>query len=265
MYVLDNKPGNTGVLGRHFWRIENNDAEDGRQKCLKWTSLHESLDFLSEYNMKVRLDRRMACPCSGSGQAQLDRRFIWDWWNSWPKWCFRSRLSINLELYSRDKGILTFTLKQLCCYSTQWPGDWGALKTGPPDGGRLEVEVFNQRSLRVEEVLTDQEAYKHCCVDTPLCSLFYKYRPSDNCDLYVPPITRKCRLFYSKFLYTGISIYLFILTKKWCRSFRCIYPALQLYLFTSWRSNLRNNSSSFLFEKVIRKQNCYYRFAKSNQ
>ena len=192
MYGLDDKTGNTGVQGRYFWRISNNDAEDARSKCLKWASFQQKTDSLSSYNLNFRQDQRMACPCS-VWQAWNDRRFIWDWMSSWPKWCYRSRRSIYLERLTPDQGVVTVKLTQLCCYSTEWPGDWGALKTGPPDGGRVEVEVLNQWSSSVEEVYTDQQAYKYCCVDYPMCSIFYENRPSDNCALYNPPIIRKLK------------------------------------------------------------------------
>ena len=189
MYSLDDKAGNTGVLGRYFWRIENNIVKNAREKCFTWALVQENVNFLYWHNKLVRQDWRMACPCSVR-QAWFDRRFFWDWRSSWPKMCFRSRSSRIFSHYSPNMGFVTIAMTQLCCYSTRWPGDWGSLKIGPPDGSRVKVEVFYGQN-HVEEVFTDLQAYKYCCVDIPLCNLFYRYRPSDNCDYYVPPIRRK--------------------------------------------------------------------------
>ena len=190
MYDLDDNPGNTDLLGRHFWRIENNNVKNALEKCLTWVSFQEYVKFLKLHSLLVRRDGRMACPCSVR-QAWFDRRFVWDWRSSWPKWCFRSRRSKYYRNYIPHIGFVTFKMTQLCCYSTQWPGDWGALKIGPPDGSRVQVEAFGYSLNRVEEFFTDLKAYKYCCVDIPLCRLFYLYRPSDNCRLYIPPIRRK--------------------------------------------------------------------------
>ena len=201
MYDLDDKPGNTDVhvIGRHFWRIENSDAKDARGKCLTWASLQEDIDFLSWHNVTVREDARMACPCS-LWQAWFDRRFIWDWRSLWPKLCFRSVRSKTLKYDIPKQGNVTLTITQLCCYSTQWPGDWGALKIGPPDGSRVKVESFHNRSNDVEGLFTDLEAYKYCCVDTTLCRLFYQHRPSDDCSRYEPPIIRKFFVFFLRYV-----------------------------------------------------------------
>ena len=195
MYGLDKKPGNTGEIGKYFWRIDNNNGENALDKCLKWSIFQESVSFTTHYNQKVKQDELMACPCN-LWQAFFDRRFRWDWISTWPKLCFKSIRSKTFVItdgtyLSPINGNITFTMRQLCCYSTQWPGAWGSLKTGPPDGSRVEVKVSYNESNGVEEILSDQQAYKACCVDTLECILFYKYRPSDNCSLYIPPIIRK--------------------------------------------------------------------------
>ena len=190
MFSLDDKEGNTGLLGRYFWRIENNNAKDALDKCYTWASFQDlDINILPWYNLMVREDWRMACPCT-AWQAWFDSRFRWDWKYSWPKWCFRSIRSKSFTHFSPNKGLITFKMTQLCCYSTEWPGDWAALKTGPPDGSRVEVESSYDWSNSVEDTFTDLQAYKYCCVDIPMCTLFYHYRPSDNCDLYIPPIRR---------------------------------------------------------------------------
>ena len=210
MDSLDDKPGNTELLGRFFWRIENNNAKDALDKCYAWASFHErDIDILSWYNLMVREDSRMACPCT-EWQAWFDSRFIWEWRFSWLKLCYRSRRSKSFTYYIPGKGLVTIKITQKCCYSTEWPGDWAALKKGPPDGSRVHVQTVYHWSDDEEETFTDEQAYKYCCVDIPLCKLFYHYRPSDNCDLYIPPPRRKnlFLLFLISFIY--LFIYLFV-------------------------------------------------------
>ena len=185
MYYLDKKEGNTGSLGRYFWRIENNDGQDAVEKCFTWAILNQDSNFSYWYYDLISSDWEMACPCT-FWQAWLDwGRFSWSWWYSWPDMCFESRRS----KFIGSEGLL---LKQECCYSMQWE-DWGSLKIGPPDGGHLKVTALYNGT---ETFITDEEAYKYCCVDTLLCSLFYFYRPSDSCTLYQPPIIREffCKL-----------------------------------------------------------------------
>lgn len=187
MYNLDNKNGNTGELGRYFWRIENSTGKNSREKCLKWASLQKEANFRDWYDLYIRRDRGLACPCTGR-QARFDRgRFVWDW-NSWPaNWCYKSRRSTVFRL----KGFTTSRVRQRCCYSTQRE-DFFSLKVGLPDGSRIEVTPSFYRLNSSEDAYTDQQAYKFCCVDTlALCYLFYFYRPSDDCRNYRPPRRRK--------------------------------------------------------------------------
>ena len=193
MYNLDRKAGNTGLLGRHFWRIENSNVKNALEKCFTWTLLQQRINVREWYNQLIRSDWRMACPCT-EWQAWLDwGRFSWDWWHSWPELCYESRRSKFIPYSNSATGLRGFRLRQRCCYSTEWE-DWGSLKEGPPDGGRVQVKAvynwFNEEN-EMEKIYTDQEAYKFCCVDTPLCDLFYFYRPSDSCSLYRPPRRRK--------------------------------------------------------------------------
>ena len=199
MYNLDRKAGNTGLLGRHFWRIENSNVRNALEKCFTWTFLQKRINVHERYNQLIRSDWQMACPCT-EWQAWLDwGRFSWDWWYSWPELCYESRRSKFIPYYHSATGLRGFRLRQQCCYSTQWE-DWGSLKEGPPNGGRVQVKAvynwFNEEN-EMEKIYTDQEAYKFCCVDTPLCDLFYFYRPSDSCSLYRPPRRRK--LYYKIF------------------------------------------------------------------
>ena len=190
MYDLDKKEGNTGLQGRYFWRIENSDGQGALKKCFSWVLLNEHSGFRYWYKRLIESDWEMACPCTG-WQAWLDwGRFRWSWWNSWPDWCFDSRRSRFFYFYTRSNGLVGVSMRQKCCYSTEWE-DWGSLKQGPPDGGRVEVTLYYYGYNRVQIFYTDEEAYQYCCVDLPFCHLFYAYRPSDSCSLYRPPIRRK--------------------------------------------------------------------------
>ena len=186
MYNLDKKQGNTGLLGRHFWRIENRHEKGALEKCFTWAHLQEYAEFIY---LQARSDRQMACPCS-LFQAGLDSgRFLRDGRPfPWPTICFRSRLvrtiRPNLGPVSR------FIVSQLCCYSAE-SADFGALKTGSPEGGYISADTY-YFSNGVEKKFTDLEAYNLCCVDKRSCdSVFYLYRPSDDCIFYRPPRRRK--------------------------------------------------------------------------
>ena len=195
MYNLDKKVGNTGALGRYFWRIENSDGRAALEKCFTWAVLNQYANFRYWHYRLIKLDREMACPCS-FWQAWFDRgRFSWSWWYNWPELCFESRRSKFLYYYSYLTGLVGLRMRQECCYSTQWQ-DWGSLKIGPPDGGRVKVTAFYYWFNRVKTFYTDEEAYQYCCVDIPWCSLFYYYRPFDDCSRYIPPPRRKfhCKL-----------------------------------------------------------------------
>ena len=189
MLNLDEKKGNTELTGRYFWRIENSDVVGSLEKCFEWAFLQEFVNFPSLYDQYLRWDWRMACPCT-EWQAWLDwGRFRWDWY-SWPDYCYESRRSKFIYYYSPFIGNIHFRITQTCCYSSDWQ-NWGALKYGAPDGGRLKVEAYYYRLNHVRTVYPDPQAYKHCCVDIPFCDLFYNYRPSDDCSLYRPPRRRK--------------------------------------------------------------------------
>ena len=182
------------MLGRHFWRIENSNVKNALEQCLSWTALQKKVNVHEWYDQLIRSDWQMACPCTFR-QARLDRgRFSWNWRYSWPKLCYESRRFKFIPYSNTRTGLMGFQLRQKCCYSTQWE-DWGSLKVGPPVGGRVEVTaVYNWFSEvnEMEKIYSDQEAYKYCCVDSPsLCDVFYFYRPSDSCSLYIPPPRRK--------------------------------------------------------------------------
>ena len=167
--------------------------KDSLDKCMAWSMRQRELNMLDRYDKLIRSDWRMACPCT-EWQAWLDwGRFSWDWWSSWPDWCYESRRVKFIPFPAMNNNIRGFTVRQQCCYSTNWE-DWGSLKVGLPDGGHVKVTAvddwFNQVE-EMEEMYTDRQAYQFCCVDTHMCEHFYFYRPSDHCSLYRPPPRRK--------------------------------------------------------------------------
>ena len=189
MYNLDKQNGNTGSPGKYFWRIENNTEKDSLEKCMAWSMRQRGLNMRDWYDKLIRSDWRMACPCT-EWQAWLDwGRFSWDWWSTWPDWCYESR-RVKFIPFPMNSDIRGFTVRQQCCYSTNWD-DWGSLKVGPPDGGHVKVDDWFNQVEEMEEMYTDRQAYQFCCVDTNMCEHFYFYRPSDHCSLYRPPLRRK--------------------------------------------------------------------------
>ena len=189
MYNLDKQNGNTGSPGKYFWRIENNTEKDSLEKCMAWSMRQRGLNMRDWYDKLIRSDWRMACPCT-EWQAWLDwGRFSWDWWSTWPDWCYESR-RVKFIPFPMNSDIRGFTVRQQCCYSTNWD-DWGSLKVGPPDGGHVKVDDWFNQVEEMEEMYTDRQAYQICCVDTNMCEHFYFYRPSDHCSLYRPPLRRK--------------------------------------------------------------------------
>lgn len=208
---LDKEVGNTGLVGRHFWRIENSDGQGALEKCLSWVIQNKAWKFLERYNELIKSDSEMACPCTG-WQAIFDwGRFRWNWWNSWPEFCFESRSFRSFKI-NTTSGPLDFQLRQKCCYSTDWQ-DWGSLKRGPPDGGRVDV-TFRYDSNN--SFYTDEQAYKSCCVDTLNCRLFYDLRPSDSCSNYVP---RPRREFYLVFMFDSVMVFTLYGVESFCDIF----------------------------------------------
>lgn len=174
MYYLDKKNGNTDLLGRYFWRIESNSGEGALEKCFAWEKLQKKTNFLTSYNLFIRNNNGMACPCSLQ-QARNDRRFIWDWTHLGLELCYITRFR---------RFFSNFLVFQQCCYSLRL-ADFGSLQVGPPNGGRVQLYSSPQ------QVYTDLQAYKFCCVDANECDRFYFHRPSDYCSRYRPPIRRK--------------------------------------------------------------------------
>ena len=189
MYNLDKRTGNTGTLGRYFWRIENQERDSDIKKCIDWITFQDDVIFRFWYDQQFRSrrsNRRLACPCT-IWQAFLDRgRFSLDFSYSSSNFCFRSRRSRIFFYFSNDLGFVVFLIRQLCCYSSPF-SDLGFLITGPPDGSHVIAEPL----FRAREVTTDKDAKAFCCADQDFCNAYYFYRPSDDCSFYRPRGRRK--------------------------------------------------------------------------
>ncbi|XP_073234800.1 mucin-like protein [Porites lutea] len=184
MYNLDKRNGNTGTLGRYFWRIENQERNGDIKRCIDWITFQDDVLFRFWYDQQFRSqssNRRLACPCT-IWQAFLDRgRFSPDFSNPSSNFCLRSRRSRIFIHFSDDLGFVLFRIRQLCCYSFSF-NDFGALITGPPDGSHAIAEPI----FGASGVTTDRDAETFCCADPDLCNLYYFYRPSDDCFFYRP-------------------------------------------------------------------------------
>ena len=189
MYNLDKRNGNTGTLGRYFWRIENQERDGDIKRCIDWITFQDDVLFRFWYDQQFRSrrsNRRLACPCT-IWQALLDRgRFSPDFSYPSSNFCFRSRRSRIFFHFSNDLGLVRFRIRQLCCYSFSF-NDFGALITGPPDGSHAIAEPI----FGASGVTTDRDAETFCCADPDLCNLYYFYRPSDDCFFYRPRRRRK--------------------------------------------------------------------------
>ena len=186
MYNLDKKAGNTGFHGRYFWRIGNKNRKDAMEKCFLWINLQRQANIVYWYNLRIKQNRAMACPCT-LRQALLDRRFISDWWFTGRDGCFITRRPALFDVQGKT------VMRQRCCYSTEY----GSLLIGPANGGRLYLTPFEHR-WNAQKVFydSDQQAYEFCCFGSALCEVFYSYRPSDDCTGYSPPQRRKYAVWF---------------------------------------------------------------------
>ena len=176
---VDEGKGNTGEVGRWFFRIEDyRGTVSPREKCIAWQQWHSP----SEARISQLLSTFMPCPCS-FWQAWLDGRY----WFSWFTFCAYSRFFD----FTAFEGMTVFVY-QKCCYSRS-PGSFGALMIGPLNGGHVSYLFPNSflNSKRKLGEYTDSEAYDYCCRKSSECQRFYNIRPSRSCFGYRPPIISK--------------------------------------------------------------------------
>ena len=168
---VDEEEGNTGEVGRWFFRVEDHQGDSAREKCFAWYQWHAGI----RWQLLGELSKLEPCPCQ-LWQAWRDGRF----WLDFHTFCASSR---DRSIRMRNDDYVY--LYQQCCYSTK-RRSWGALLLGPPDGGFGNV-LFLYRSNGSYPLYTDSEAYQYCCVQSTECERFYQMRPSRSCFGYRPP------------------------------------------------------------------------------
>ena len=151
------------MVGKWLFRLENSlGKRNARQECIKWFKAQPDPRFYTEY--------LEPCPCSFR-QASWDERFtVRDW----------QRLCGYAQFPSPDGW------GQECCYSSDRDSR-GALLVGNPGGGSAHRYHKLTQKWSTKHDSSDVMGYQKCCVNTDMCDLYYKRRPSDDCRNYVVP------------------------------------------------------------------------------
>ena len=186
MESIDSLQGNTNIVGKWFFRLENSRGEqDAIQKCLRW--------FKNQPDPSSYSDALEPCPCS-LRQADFDERFQWDFFPQ-DTYCFYTRFPS-----SASRG-------RQCCYNARFNGPgFGALIVGHPGGGVIDrYHKLSSRTLRLRHEFSDVLGFKYCCVQSKLCFRYYQKRPSEGCENYVPPVWSKLSIFSNAALYTNVN------------------------------------------------------------
>ena len=168
MESIDSLPGNTGIIGKWFFRLEDSKGEqDAIQKCLRW--------FKVQPDPASYTDVVEPCPCT-LRQAFFDERFQWTAPESQFTFCVYTRFP---SAASRGRQ---------CCYHTRFDDRFGALIVGYPDGGVIDrYHRLASRSLALKHQFSDVLGFKYCCVQSKICERFYRKRPSEGCEKYSAP------------------------------------------------------------------------------
>ena len=160
---IDTVVGNTDRTGEWYFQLTDPDSDlNPEQECYKWAAGQEK-DIFEKY-----FEGLPSCPCTAS-QARRDWRF----WFAWH-WGLSSAVNCATLLWSGRRSTIE------CCYDESS----GALLVGGRYGGsyKLHHPLFNRRKYVAE----DKIPYDNCCKSSNLCSVFNKYRPSDDCSDYDP-------------------------------------------------------------------------------
>ncbi|XP_022801632.1 mucin-like protein isoform X1 [Stylophora pistillata] len=163
--TIDGIRGNADMVGKWFFRLEESlGKRNARQECIDWFKVQPDPRFYTE--------DLEPCPCI-LRQAWWDERFSINW-RDWPRMCAYAQFP------SPDGW------GQECCYSTNWQS-WGALLVGNPGGGSANRYHKWTEELRAKHDSSDVQGYQKCCVNSDLCDLYYRRRPSDDCGDYMVP------------------------------------------------------------------------------
>ncbi|KAL9953601.1 hypothetical protein ACROYT_G041044 [Oculina patagonica] len=170
MERIDSLQGNTNIIGKWFFRLENSKGEqDAIQKCLRW--------FKNQPDPSSYSDSLEPCPCT-LRQGVFDERFQFSRIQAPYTYCVYTRFPS-----SANRG-------RECCYNARFDGlGFGALIVGNPGGGVIDrYHKFATRTLRLKHQLSDVLGFKYCCVQSKLCERYYRKRPSEGCENYRPPV-----------------------------------------------------------------------------
>ncbi|XP_068732482.1 uncharacterized protein [Montipora capricornis] len=165
---IDRLPGNTDIIGKWFFRLENSKGEQNAiLKCLRW--------FKNQPDPASYSDAVEPCPCT-IRQAWFDERFQRIIQKGTSSYCVYTRFPSSA---SRGRE---------CCYEIKF-NRFGALITGYPDGGVIDrYHRLATKSLRLKHEFSDVLGKRYCCVESKLCNRFYEKRPSEGCEKYRPPV-----------------------------------------------------------------------------
>lgn len=155
--------GNTGQYGQWYFGYTPTELKP-EQLCFKWANEQDRI--LGE-SLVTSLP---SCPCS-KAQALYDWRFLFAYWIG-----LSSDPNCATLLFSRMQSTIE------CCYDE----DDGSLIIGPKKRGT--VKLFNPLFHPAEYRDQDKVPYEQCCNGSQRCQIFYKHRPSHDCDLYEKPL-----------------------------------------------------------------------------
>lgn len=164
MGLLDDRLGEgTQERGRWFYRLEDSPiAQDPRTVCNRWYYAQPAYPRYFDWNWP--------CPCSVR-QAWRDRRYRWYFNQFFDEDCF---------VFNRRHRDIRGVWRRQCCYSREFSIRDGSLTRS----GYLLLRPNFPNALGF---ISDEEAYRACCLQSNLCYLLYEKRPPGQCFWYRPP------------------------------------------------------------------------------
>jgi len=166
---IDTVVGNADLPGVWYFDFTSPPTKrNHKQLCYEWAK-RQPTNLIENHFVGLP-----SCPCTFL-QALRDWRF---WFLH--RWGLSFRENCATFIFSRNRMQSAIE----CCY-----GNDGSLLVGPPSGGTYKL--YNPLLYPQNHAREDVLSYDNCCVFTELCSTYYKYRPSDDCSNYSPPIPRK--------------------------------------------------------------------------
>ena len=173
--------GNGGRTGEWLFNFTVQEEDTtSEMRCLMWARRQQNINMSVFISLPVN-----SCPCT-----LRQARFDWRYWFVF-NWGLSSRPNCAMVLFSRSQSTIE------CCYD-----DFGALIVGANEGG--SYQLYNPLFNHLDNYREDFQPYRHCCVMSRRCNLYYQYRPSDDCSEYIPPRRRKLMCNLSSILLQNI-------------------------------------------------------------